>query len=290
MTTATALDLHLHVDEPDVAGPLAVFPLFGPPPRAMYKPFAAAAGCTITERPGDASVNDLLVRNAGPDAVLLYAGEEVAGAQQDRTFDLTVLVAPRTEVEVPVSCVEHGRWDGRRHHESFKPAERMAYPELRRMKAQQRSQHMVWSEVAAKSARLGVPSATGAMGDAFRTHHDGIEPLRQAIRVRPGQVGMLAAIGGTFRVLDHCSRPDAFAVLAAPLVRGYALDAIECTDIGTPPSVDDARAFLDSLLRGEVSTRPGVGLGTQVRVEQRATLTTALVHDGEVLQLSAFAR
>jgi hypothetical protein len=298
MTTATALDLQLHVDAPDVAGPLAVFPLFGPPPRATYLPFRVAAtrGCTITERPGGASVNDLVVRNDTPDAVLLLDGEEVAGAQQDRTFDMTVLVAPRTTMEVPVSCVEHGRWDGRRHHEPFTSAERTAFPELRRLKADRgralrADQGAVWSAVSAKHARLGTHSPTDAMRDAYEGHHDHLESLRRAIRFRPGQVGMLAAIGGRLRVLDHASRPDAFAVLAAPLVRGYALDALEAP-LATPPAptVAEAQAFVDDLLRGRVEPRPGVGLGTHVRVEQRAAFATALVHDGEVVQLSAFAR
>ena len=33
-----------------------------------------------------------------------------------------------------MSCVEAGRWDGRRHGEEFEPAPQAAYPELRRHK------------------------------------------------------------------------------------------------------------------------------------------------------------
>jgi hypothetical protein len=41
---------------------------------------------------GGASVNDLLVLNPTDVDVLLYEGEEVLGAQQNRTFDVSVLV------------------------------------------------------------------------------------------------------------------------------------------------------------------------------------------------------
>jgi hypothetical protein len=121
--TLPTLDDHLaaplRVGDPDVHGALAVFPLFGPPPRVEYVAFAdgCARGLTVKEMEGGASVNDLVVLNATDVAMLLYEGEEVLGAQQNRTFDVSVLVPAGARMRVPVSCVEHGRWDGARHDE-----------------------------------------------------------------------------------------------------------------------------------------------------------------------------
>ena len=102
MTTASAvpptladhLSAPLRVGAPDVAGALAVFPVFGPAPRLEYVSFAQGSrrGVTIKELDGGASVNDLLVVNPTDTPVLLYEGEEVLGAQQNRTFDVSVLV------------------------------------------------------------------------------------------------------------------------------------------------------------------------------------------------------
>src|SRR4051812_26297094 len=99
-TNAPALNDHiasLHMGEPDVYGPLAVFPLFGPAPRLEYVSFAEghAAGVSVKELAGGASVNDLYVVNPTDKPVLLYEGEEVLGAQQNRTFDVSVLVGAR---------------------------------------------------------------------------------------------------------------------------------------------------------------------------------------------------
>src|SRR3954466_9328288 len=95
----------LRVGAPDVHGALAVFPLFGPPPRLEYLSFAQGAvlGVSIKELETMASVNDLLVVNPLDKPVLLYEGEEVLGAQQNRTFDVSVLVAARSQLQVPVS-------------------------------------------------------------------------------------------------------------------------------------------------------------------------------------------
>ena len=76
------------------------------------------------------------------------------------------------------------------------------------------------------------------------------------------QVGMLAAIGGRFVVLDYVSDVEAFAPLHDPLVAGYALDALEPDAVErAAPSLDDARDFLALLLDAPDARGAGVGLG-----------------------------
>ena len=74
------------------------------------------------------------------------------------------------------------------------------------------------------------------MSDVFDGRRGDLDRQTAAMRLRPGQIGALVAIGGRFAVLDHVSRPEVFAALHAPLVRGYALDAL-----GAPPAAPPAR-------------------------------------------------
>src|SRR3954454_6965174 len=98
-TAASTLTAYLEhpvaVGDPDVAGSLAVFPLFGPSARLEYQSFAQACaqGATIKELGEGASVRDLVVHNPTGLPLLLFEGEEVLGAQQNRTFDTSILVA-----------------------------------------------------------------------------------------------------------------------------------------------------------------------------------------------------
>lgn len=64
----------LQLGDPDVSGPLTVFPVFGAPAPMRFSAFANAAcnGLTVTELPGGASVNDLVVENALDEAVLIF--------------------------------------------------------------------------------------------------------------------------------------------------------------------------------------------------------------------------
>ena len=253
----------LRVGEPDVHGPLAVFPLFGAPPVLDYVAFAdgCARGVVVKELADGASVNDLVVLK-------------------------------------PVSCVEHGRWDGARHDEAFSPAPQAAYPSLRRMKnataharvaaglEARAEQGAVWAEVAAKSDRHDVASDTGAMHDIYERRRDALRGFAAAVSLHDGQTGALAAIGGRLEVLDHVSRPDAFATLHRPLVQGYALEA---DPAAAPPSLDAARAFVARLGRARTTEHDGIGAGRDLRLADRGVTGAGLVAGNEVVQLTAFA-
>jgi len=308
-TAAPALHDHLveplRLGDPDVHGPLAVFPIFGPAPRAGYVSFAQgrAAGAVIKELEQHAEVNDLLVLNPTDHAILLYEGEEVLGAQQNRTFDVSVLVAAHSQLQVPVSCVEAGRWDGGRHDESFSPAPQAAYPSLRNMKNRaahasiaagtgpRAMQGEVWAEVADKSQRMNIASAIGAMHDIYAGRRDRLDECLSAIALHDGQTGALVLIGGQPAVLDHVSRPEVFAALHAPLVQGYALDALEhaaLLDAPAPPPTRAAAAFLRRVLRARITEHDGIGLGRDVRFAQTRVAGAGLVVGDELVQLTAF--
>lgn len=302
-TLAPHLAAEITVAEPTVVGPLAVFPLIADrSPSVRYVSFAEAVqrGAAIKELGGGASVNDLVVRNPLDLPVLLYEGEEVLGAQQNRTFDVSVLVAAASVLQVPVSCVEAGRWDGGRYDEAFAPAPQTANPRLRRMKNTQARasvavglearaiQGEVWREVGETAGRHGVNSRTGAMHDVFERRREQLDRVARAVEMHCSQVGMLAAIGGRFVVLDHVSEVEAFAALHGPLVQGYALDALEASD-AEPPSIEDARDFVELLFAAPCTSEPAVGLGEGLRFAFGGLAGTGLVHEDELVTLTAFA-
>ena len=113
---------------------------------------AIARGLAVTEVDEAGSVSDLFVANPLDVHVLLFEGEELVGAKQNRILDRTILVAAKSKTPVPVSCVERGRWSYRR--ERFASAPRAAYPELRRVKREGGGQAAGLVGLAAKSARL----------------------------------------------------------------------------------------------------------------------------------------
>src|SRR6266498_3831610 len=162
----------IQLGEPVEHRGVIVAPLFPrEQPRADYLTLeeALALGFRVAEVDAAGMVPELAVVNPLESNVLLYDGEELLGAKQNRILNVTVLVAAKGETRIPVSCVEQGRWHAR--SASFDSARHTAYPDLRRRKAEQLSaeplargvaQAAVWEEVAAKAGRHGVDSPTGA--------------------------------------------------------------------------------------------------------------------------------
>lgn len=311
MTTSTPAGLaglipqDLAVGDPDLAGRLTVFPLLAPDGPTEYRSFAEAHahGFVIKEREERAAVNDLTAFNPLDVPVLLYEGEEVVGAQQDRTLDITVLVGPGARLDVPVTCVEHGRWDDARHGEHFAASPRATFPSLRHTKNRavrarlaagldaRAEQGEVWEEVEIKSQILDVQSPTGAMGGLYEGRGEELERHEAAFTRRDGQVGMLACLDGRPTVLDYVSRADVFASLFRPLLRGYCLDAIERPlDGSTEPARPElANAFVGATRACVPQRRRAVGMGDALAFSGRGVGGSGLALADELVQLTVFA-
>jgi hypothetical protein len=282
------------IGKPQVAGPLAVFPVFGPAPQLEYRTFAQATefGALARELDGGASVRSLVVENPTDLPLLVYEGEEVLGAQQNRTFDDSVLVAAGAELRLNVSCMEAGRWEGTRHEQPLRASPQAADPDLRRLKragarrAGRPAQGEVWEAVGQRLAEHGVASRTAAMSDLYDRRRADLSSLARAVGHVAGQVGAVAAVSGSPVVLDLVSRPEAFAALLPRLAQGYALDALGAAEEGPDP--DAAAAFLsEALAAPRVPTRtPGAGCGLAIGTP--ALIGSALEAERELIQLAAF--
>jgi hypothetical protein len=301
-TLSSYVGASLRIGAPDVVGSLAMFPLFGPTPVLLYQSFAQgrAAGVTIKELGGMASVRDLVVDNPTAMPLLLFEGEEVLGARQNRTVDVSVLVPARSSLKVPVSCVEEGRWDGARHREPFAPAPQAAHPSLRRLKSAQvaerisagaearADQRAVWQAVDEKLEALAAAAPTGAMHDGFVERRHELDEMCGGMAMHDGQTGMLVAIGGELTVLDRVSRPDVLESLFGPLVQGYALDALGVQE-AEPPSLDEAKEFVARILAAPINERDGIGAGREVRLSAGEIAGAGVASGTELVQLSVFS-
>jgi hypothetical protein len=265
-------------------------------PKADYLTLeeALSLGFRITEIDDAGSVPELKAVNPLDHDVLLYDGEELLGAKQNRILNVTVLVAARSETRIPVSCVEQGRWHARSAR--FASARHAAYPDLRRRKAEQLSaaplarglaQAAVWEDVAAKAGRHGVHSATGAAADIYRDREAALAELRQAFPLAPGQSGALLALGHERLCIDYLSRPDAFARLYPKLLDGYLLDALEHLD-ERPADRERLATFLAAADSAPARRQSSAGLGDDLRLAGDGLVGSGLTFDAELLQLSVF--
>jgi hypothetical protein len=294
---STKLSSTIQLGEPIVYRGIVVAPLFPrQQPRADYITLEEAIplGFRVSEVDAAGSVPELLASNPLDSNVLLYDGEELVGAKQNRILNLTVLLPVVSETRIPVSCVEEGRWAAR--SAAFAAADHTAYPELRRRKAELLSadplarglaQHGVWAEVNAKADRLHAAAPTRAQADIFTSRADELG-VRRAFPLVAGQSGAIFALGPSTVTLDHVSQPRAFQLLYPKLLDGYLLDAIERLD-GEAANRRALESFVERIEAAPRSRRRSVGLGNDVRLRAQRIVGAALEIDDELVQLSGFS-
>ncbi len=287
---------HIQLGEPVEHRGIVVCPLFPRrDPVAAYVTLdeALARGLRVTEVDEAGTVPELVVRNPLDERVLLYDGEELVGAKQNRILNVSVLVDAKTTLRIPVSCVEQGRW--RRDSADFRAAPHISHADLRRRKTQAQAarplargiaQGEVWDAVHEKLMRMDVAAPTGAALDAHRRYRSDIRALEDAFPAQPGQCGAILGLGPKL-CLDLVSRPDAFALLWPKLRAGYLLDALERLDRPATPT-SEIHGLVESLGTALTTRQPSAGLGEDVRLRGERVVGSGLEFEGEVLQLSAF--
>ncbi|MBC7865675.1 MAG: hypothetical protein IAF38_22055 [Bacteroidia bacterium] len=112
------------------------------------------------------SVNNLSIENQGEDTVFVMAGELVRGGDQDRVVAEDIVLMPHSgKKDLPVFCVEHGRWthDGYYDNSSnFGSVNNVVANSVRKIVVTEKLQEAVWSQVANVTSLNAAVSATGS--------------------------------------------------------------------------------------------------------------------------------
>jgi hypothetical protein len=296
--------------EPRTFRNLTIFPVFGrgiTPDYLTLDEALAQKRAKITELSEGGSVPELKFINESDMPVFLMEGEELIGAKQNRTLNLSIFIPAMQAVAIPVSCVERGRWAHRSRE--FSSAPRAQYAEGRAMKMAQVSASMassgvrhsnqgaVWQNIDEKFARLKTSSRTSAMSDIFEQHSARLDEYVKSFTPMEGQVGAVFSIEGKVCGFELFDSPDTLKKLWPKLMRSYGLDALDWADSGhqkeekpTPPTgQDEVEAFLQSVSTGKAKKYPAVGEGEDIRLNSPALTGAALAAHGRVVHLSAFA-
>jgi ADP-ribosyl-[dinitrogen reductase] hydrolase len=288
--------------EPQSWRGLTVFPLYNGGDRApAYDSFgvALAAGTfRVTEVSESGVVARLRAENDGVRPVLLLDGEEIIGAKQNRAFNLTILVPAKTKLDIPVSCVEQGRWHARSR--AFQESGRAMFMRGRARKARhvtrslrergrpETDQSAVWHDVASKLHDLDVASNTMAMADAYDAYRVSLHEYLDRFAAEPTQVGAVYALDGVVTGLELFDTADAFRAAAPKLVQSYACELLHVEPSDAAVDVAEAASLLHDVATVQVTEHPATGAGLNLRFDDDRLSGGALALDTTVVHLFAF--
>lgn len=303
MNTVTDTLEALSMGDPTNFLNLTVFPLLGTTGyERNYLTLSEAVRtgkASVREVSKGGSVPELMLKNKGKKPVLILEGEELIGAKQNRTANVTILAPAKQTVRIPVTCVESGRWgyEGRDlepsaqlHFASGRINKMASVTEsMRHAGTRSASQSDVWRDIDEKTARMGVSAPTCAMNDVFEANRSGLDDYVGAFHAGADQTGALFAIGERIEGVELFDCPQTMAELLPKLIRSYAIDAIEsAASKGEGPTKESAEAFIRRLREAEFESYAAVGEGTEVRLSTPEVIAAGLVAEGRVVHMAAF--
>lgn len=201
----------------------------------------------------EGNVNSLTFRNDAEQPVFLLAGEVVLGGKQDRIIGKNTVIPAKTTQEVPVFCVEHGRWDN--SSKTFATANALAHGRLR-YQANYENQQDVWNEVARKNQERKTTSSTDTYRKVATQQSDGTlgkreKAIETALAKLPAEerarmVGFAVAINGKVATVDMFSSPKLFGKLQKKLVKSYLTEAVDIAAVkdAKPPTATEVKSFM----------------------------------------------
>ncbi len=182
----------------------------------------------IVEVPGDEQVDTLQVRNSGPKPLLLLAGELLLGGKQDRVVAKDTIVPPGKTVDVPVFCVEPGRWTGSSMHFEYGDT---TVPTRVKKAATYGEQQEVWANVRGynSEAKASAGASTLQAGISQKAVQErvqkGLKVLRDGLKKQNNVVGVMFVIDGQIQTLEMFGSSRLFDASVDGLLKGFLADA-----------------------------------------------------------------
>jgi len=244
------------------------------------------------------SVPQLKVVNKDDLAVFLMAGEHLRGGKQNRVLNASILVAAHTELPIPVSCVERGRWAYRASH--FAGSGSSSHSTLRKMMhghvtrsyrasgAPSSDQGEVWREVDRKLTETGSSSPTCHLDACYEATEPVLREVTAQLAVPEGAYGAVFAFGGQIVGFDLFDRPQTLGRLWEKLVRAYAIDARVAPD-APRISIAGVREWLQAATEAKEEVFKSAGLGEDVRLESPRLVAACLRVEDQPVHVEAFA-
>ncbi len=279
-------------------GALELWPLIHPEARLepdLLAPEAISAGLLDVREKDGGTVQELIATNRSPRPVILFEGEILLGAKQNRMVAHTVVIAPGATIVVEVGCVERGRWAWTAS--GFTPSDCMAEAALRRsakmsVAAARASsgrvmldQHALWNEVDAALECEGVRSQTSDYHEVSRRRSAEEEAFA---RVTPleRQVGVMALCDGALVALDVVGSAGTWKAVSGRIVRSLLPESRR--SVVRTSCARSAGQWLATLRAADVTLHPGSGLRHDVALGGDGLLGSGVWLEGCPAQLSAF--
>lgn len=235
------------------------------------------------------TVNTLIVENNAVTPLILIDGEEVIGGDQNRLVNSTILVAPKSEIKIPVSCTERGRWA---YKSEFKDSEYIANYETRRAKMsairlKKPVQNTVWSSIDCLEDMNEYKSPTSAMTESYDKLKIDHNNFIKAFTIENDQNGVVIILNGEIKGFELFLNSEIYKEFHEKILKSYLIDAKnENTTFSI--NIDEIKLVLDNAIASNFEKKESEGLEEAYEFENESGFGKLYSYSQEIIHWSYF--
>lgn len=246
------------------------------------------------------SVNTLHVFNLSDKFVFMMDGDILAGAKQNRVLNTSVLLAPNTKTNIPVSCVERGRWSHISH--KFDSTDYSAPSMMRAKKALRVSENLkkgmkhasnqgeVWADVDNYSLKFKINSYSDNLSDVFDGKRKDFDEFIHSFQLDKSANGLAVFVKHSLLSLDIFNRTDIFSEYFPRILKGCAMEAFGLkgkSEMSEAEANFKTLTFIDQFENLNFDEHPGVGVGIEKRFKSNDLTGFELIYNSNMIHFTA---
>ena len=237
------------------------------------------------------TVNTLIVKNNSVTPLLLIDGEEVVGGDQNRIVNSTILIDGKSEMKIPVSCTEKGRWA---YKSEFKQSNYIANYNTRRAKEYaSRStghyQNVIWSSINSLEVENNFASPTSAMEESYEHLKANHEKIISEFKIEPEQNGVLIIVGGEIKGFELFLNSEIYREFHEKILKSYLIDS-KIENKTFTINVDAAQGIINNAFASSFEKRETVSLEDAYEFENSEGLGSLYTYQNKIIHLSYFTK
>ncbi len=280
-----------------------LWPSTEPSPVELYEESLERGDVELTEK-GEGTVPEIRVHNRGERPILIPEGTILVGARQNRVANVTIIVCAKTSFDLPVSCVEAGRWGWRSRR--FRLGW-FAPPSLRREKTKHvywsssrgerghADQLQVWAYVRNFLDEREVDSFTEDLAEAYAKYEQQkpIDP-DELLRKLPEQTaGLAVAVGDHIVGLDLFDEAKKLRQTFRRLIAGYLAELLWYSPLQSaklpPVTTEVARQFLNRVTKAARVREKPIGMSEELDIASDELVGMAVMYEGRICHMAVFS-
>lgn len=257
----------------------------------------------VTEVSNSGSVNNLRVENKSGKFVFFMDGDILVGAKQNRVLNVSVLIEPMRVADIPVSCVEAGRWGYNRsnfYSTDYSAPAKMRYNKmkdvnlnLKRKKGFYAEQSNVWKEVSDYEVSYNRRSTTSDFSELFSKENREFKSLKESFKIKNGANGLVIFKGKKMLSTDIFSRDEIYEEYFGKILKGIGIDIAninEKTDfVSEIEAKERVENFFERFDKLNFMIEKGIGAGEHKRFEARDMIVSELSFEEKPVHISVLS-